>query len=163
MECYVCPSVSGERRISPGATIHDGRYWMVEHAYPTAHPVWLVIVLKRHAEALHELSTDELAELGALQARTVRALAAELGSQKEYIACFSEGEHFQHLHVHVVARPADLPAARSGRVQPARRGTRPSAAAGARARALRRVDRALLCRGGARLASVTPHEAACAG
>jgi diadenosine tetraphosphate (Ap4A) HIT family hydrolase len=114
MECYVCPSVSGERRISPGATIHDGRYWMVEHAYPTAHPGCLVIVLKRHAEALHDLSGDELAELGALQARTVRALAAELGSQKEYIACFSESEHFQHLHVHVVARPADLPTAQRG-------------------------------------------------
>jgi diadenosine tetraphosphate (Ap4A) HIT family hydrolase len=114
MECYVCPSVSGARRISPGATIHDGRYWMVEHAYPTAHPGWLVIVLKRHAEALHELSTAELAELGALQAQTVRALAAVLGSHKEYVACYSEGEHFHHIHVHVVARPADLPPEQRG-------------------------------------------------
>jgi diadenosine tetraphosphate (Ap4A) HIT family hydrolase len=109
MDCYVCSLVAGERRISPGATIHDGAHWMVEHAYPTSHPGWLVIVLKRHAEALHELTVAELAELGALQARTVRALAAVLGSQKEYIACYSEGEHFYHIHVHVVARPADLP------------------------------------------------------
>ncbi|HEY7983998.1 MAG TPA: HIT domain-containing protein [Ktedonobacterales bacterium] len=114
MDCYVCPSVAGTRRISPGATIHDGQYWMVEHAYPTTHPGWLVIVLKRHAEALHELSAAELAELGALQARTVRALAAVLHSQKEYIACYSEGEHFHHLHVHVVARPADLPPQQRG-------------------------------------------------
>jgi diadenosine tetraphosphate (Ap4A) HIT family hydrolase len=114
MDCYSCLSVSGERRISPGATIHDGQHWMVDHAYPTSHPGWLVIVLKRHAEALHELSAAELAELGALQARTVRALAAVLHSQKEYVACFSEGEHFQHIHVHVVARPADLPPEQRG-------------------------------------------------
>jgi diadenosine tetraphosphate (Ap4A) HIT family hydrolase len=114
MDCYSCPSVAGVKRISPGATIHDGAYWMVEHAYPTIHPGWLVIVLKRHAEALHELTAAELAELGALQARTARALAAVLHSQKEYIACFSEGEHFHHVHVHVVARPADLPPEQRG-------------------------------------------------
>ncbi|HEV2238515.1 MAG TPA: HIT domain-containing protein [Ktedonobacterales bacterium] len=114
MDCSVCPSVAGERRISPGATIYDGQFWMVEHAYPTTHPGWLVLVLKRHAEALHELSAAELAELGALQARTVRALAAVLRSQKEYIACYSEGEHFHHIHIHVVARPADLPPERRG-------------------------------------------------
>ena len=49
-ECWSCPSLSGERRISPGPFIHDGRYWMVDHAYPTRLPGWLVLVLKRHAE-----------------------------------------------------------------------------------------------------------------
>ncbi|HEY7094662.1 MAG TPA: hypothetical protein VH393_15880 [Ktedonobacterales bacterium] len=34
-ECWSCLSLSGGRRISPGPFIHEGRYWMVDHAYPT--------------------------------------------------------------------------------------------------------------------------------
>jgi diadenosine tetraphosphate (Ap4A) HIT family hydrolase len=109
MDCYTCRSLSGERRISPGPTIVEGRYWLIEHAYPTRLRGWLVIVLKRHVEALHELSREEFAELSELQALTVRLLHEELGCAKEYMVCFAEAEHFQHIHFHVVAKPRDLP------------------------------------------------------
>ena len=56
MECWTCKSNLGEKRISPGPTIYEGKYWLVEHAYPIKMIGWLVIVLKRHAEALHELT-----------------------------------------------------------------------------------------------------------
>jgi diadenosine tetraphosphate (Ap4A) HIT family hydrolase len=108
MECYSCQNISGERRISPGPTIHEGRFWLVDHAYPCGMQGWLVIVLKRHAEALHELSSAEIAELGLLLEKTGRALHETLGCKKEYVALFAEGEHFNHVHFHVVARPADL-------------------------------------------------------
>jgi hypothetical protein len=30
MECYTCKSISGEKRISPGPTLYDGKFWLVE-------------------------------------------------------------------------------------------------------------------------------------
>ena len=109
MDCYTCLSLSGEHRISPGSTIYEGRYWLIEHAYPTRLMGWLVIVLKRHAAALHEMTREEFVELGELQALAVRLLHEALGSAKEYAVCFAEKEHFQHIHVHVIARSHDLP------------------------------------------------------
>ncbi len=40
---------------------------MVDHAYPTSHLGWLVIVLKRHVEALHELRKEEFVELAEIE------------------------------------------------------------------------------------------------
>ena len=82
---------------------------MIEHAYPSALQGWLVLVLKRHVQALHELSAEEFAELGDLLPRTVQMLRAHLSCEKEYVACFAEAEHFKHVHVHIVPKPHDLP------------------------------------------------------
>jgi diadenosine tetraphosphate (Ap4A) HIT family hydrolase len=109
MECLTCKSNTGEQRISPGPTIYEGEYWMVEHAYPVKRVGWLVIVLKRHAEALHDLSAAEFAELGGLLSLTSHFLSEELHCQKEYISCYGEAEGFPHIHFHVFAKPADLP------------------------------------------------------
>ena len=109
MECLTCKSNSGEQRISPGPTIYEGQYWLVEHAYPIKRVGWLVIVLKRHAEALHDLTPEEFTELGKLQSQITRFLFEELQCQKEYISCYGEAEGFAHIHFHVFAKPADLP------------------------------------------------------
>jgi diadenosine tetraphosphate (Ap4A) HIT family hydrolase len=106
--CRVCQSLSGEKRISPGPSLFDGRYWVVEHAYPVRMTGWLVIVLKRHAEALHELSDGEFEELAALQKRCTQALHELFGCAKEYAICLAESEGFRHLHYHIVARAPDL-------------------------------------------------------
>ncbi len=110
MECWTCRSNTGEKRISPGPTIFEGKYWFLEHAYPVKILGWLVIVLKRHAEALHELTSEEFAELEQIQARIVHVLYEELHCEKEYVVCYAEMEHFHHIHFHVFAKPADLPA-----------------------------------------------------
>jgi diadenosine tetraphosphate (Ap4A) HIT family hydrolase len=112
--CPVCQSLSGEKRISPGPTLHAGRYWVVEHAYPTAMTGWLVIVLKRHAEALHDLSDGELEELAALQKRCALALHEVFGCAKEYAISLAESEGSRHLHYHVVARAPGVPQAPQG-------------------------------------------------
>ena len=109
MECWTCKSNSGEKRISPGPTIFEGKYWFVEHAYPVKRIGWIVIVLKRHAEALHELNAEEFTELAQIQARLIHLLYEELHCEKEYISCYAEMEHFRHIHVHVFAKPHDLP------------------------------------------------------
>lgn len=107
--CYSCQALRGERRISPGQRIYEGMYWTVDHAWPTALVGWVVLVLRRHASALHELTADEFAEMGALLARTTQALQTESGCVKEYLACFAEADHFNHVHIHIVPRAADLP------------------------------------------------------
>jgi diadenosine tetraphosphate (Ap4A) HIT family hydrolase len=108
-ECWSCPSLSGARRISPGPIIQEGRYWVVDHAYPTRLPGWLVLVLKRHAEALHDLSAEETAEMGDLIRRSCLVLREVTGCQKEYVSLYAEAPHFAHLHIHIVPRAADLP------------------------------------------------------
>jgi diadenosine tetraphosphate (Ap4A) HIT family hydrolase len=109
MECWTCKSNTGEKRISPGPTIFEGQYWLVEHAYPVKTIGWLVIVLKRHVEALHELTTEEFAELAPVQAKLTKALFEELHCEKEYISCYAEAEHFYHIHFHVFAKPVNFP------------------------------------------------------
>lgn len=107
--CYSCLANAGTRPISPGTRIYEGMCWNVEHAYPTKLPGWLVLVLKRHAAAVHALSRAELVEMGELLGRVTMLLHAEFGSVKEYISCYAEAEHFNHVHIHVVPRAADLP------------------------------------------------------
>jgi diadenosine tetraphosphate (Ap4A) HIT family hydrolase len=109
MDCYSCKSTSGEKRISPGPTIYEGEYRLGDHAYPCGMVGWLVLVLKRHAEALHELSPEEFTELGKLLSQVAIILHQELGCEKEYIACFGEAAHFNHIHFHVVAKAHNLP------------------------------------------------------
>jgi diadenosine tetraphosphate (Ap4A) HIT family hydrolase len=109
-ECWSCRSNTGEQRISPGPPIHVGEFWQVEHAYPTRLPGWLVIVLRRHADALHEIHPGEFIELAHVLERTVRVLREVVACEKEYVACYAELDHFRHVHFHVVPRAADMPA-----------------------------------------------------
>ncbi|MDQ2809473.1 MAG: HIT family protein [Chloroflexota bacterium] len=108
-ECLTCRSLTGEARISPGPPIHTGRYWVIEHAYPCAMRGWLVLILQRHAEALHELTAEEWVEFADLQRRTVTLLRQTTGCKKEYLAAFTDKPGFPHLHIHLVARSPALP------------------------------------------------------
>ena len=114
MECWSCKSNIGEKRISPGTTIMEGKYWLVEHAYPVKIKGWLVIVLKRHEEALHNLTTNEFEELAQIEAKLTKILYKVLNCEKEYISCYAESDHFYHIHFHVFAKPSDLPSELKG-------------------------------------------------
>jgi diadenosine tetraphosphate (Ap4A) HIT family hydrolase len=107
-ECLTCKSLRGEITLSPGPVIYTGKYWQIEHVAPTAVKGWLVIILKRHALALHELSEEEFLELGILTKASTKILFQAFHCEKEYMACFAEGEGFQHIHVHIIAKPENL-------------------------------------------------------
>lgn len=109
MECLPCQSLSGEKRISPGPIIYSGKYWIVDHAYPTKLLGWLIIVLKRHAESLHDLTKQEFKELAYLLDTTCKRLHEVLNCEKEYISCFSEKQSFKHIHFHVIPKPKSFP------------------------------------------------------
>lgn len=74
--CFTCLSNTGERRISPGKTIYEGQHWLVEHAYPCGLVGWLVIVLRRHAQALHELTVGDMLKVSAEEAVPPEQIAA---------------------------------------------------------------------------------------
>jgi diadenosine tetraphosphate (Ap4A) HIT family hydrolase len=80
--CYSCDSNNGTKRISPGIAIFEGKYWVLEHAYPSGLLGWVVIVLKRHCEELHNLNKDEWIELASIQYELLKAMKTELNISK---------------------------------------------------------------------------------
>jgi diadenosine tetraphosphate (Ap4A) HIT family hydrolase len=124
----------------------------VVHPLPEggAVPGWFVVAPLRHVEQVDALSTAELSALGPLLADLAAVLRAETGAAKVYLSVFAEV--VPHLHVHVVARPNDLP--------PAERGARLFLAEGrapdGEVQDLARRVFARLGGGGARSGSVSP-------
>lgn len=91
----------------PWDSIYRGQYWDLAHAYNTSLLGWLVLIARRHIEALHELTPAEAAELGALLRDVSLALKQSAGCQKTYIMQFAESEEHPHVHFHMVPRMPD--------------------------------------------------------
>ena len=92
--------------------IYQTEFWDVAHAFDTALPGWLVLVLQRHIESLDELTDQEAAELGPLIRRVSLSLRIVVGCVKTYVVQFAEHEDHPHVHFHIVPRMADQPADR---------------------------------------------------
>ena len=109
--CKTCELT--ERRNSGSAPlwdcIHRGQHWDVAHAFNSSLEGWLVLVLQRHAEALHELSEAESMELGSLIRRVSMALREVTGCVKTYVIQFAEHPSHPHVHFHIVPRASDQP------------------------------------------------------
>ena len=107
--CGSCQVVQGKITLTNVPRIHDGDHWIVEHVHPTSVKGWLVVVAKCHRTAIHELSSEEAAELGILLPAVCRALHEVLDTRKEYVFQMAEKDGFDHVHFHVIARLADWP------------------------------------------------------
>jgi diadenosine tetraphosphate (Ap4A) HIT family hydrolase len=99
---------------APGGAPVLRRGPFVVHARPDPSPVpgWFVVAPARHVEQVDALDPDEQSALGPLLAEVAGALRAETPCEKVYVSVFAEV--LKHLHVHVIARPADLPAEERG-------------------------------------------------
>jgi diadenosine tetraphosphate (Ap4A) HIT family hydrolase len=100
--------------VPPWDSIFQTPYWDVVHSYDTALPGWLVLVLRRHAAAVDELTEAEAAELGQLIRRTSVALKVATGCTKTYVMQFADNPEHPHVHFHIVPRMADQPKERNG-------------------------------------------------
>ena len=89
--------------------IQRTQYWDIVHSYNTALPGWLVIVARRHVEAIHELTTAEAAELGVLIRQASVGLRDVTGCLKTYVIQFAEAAEHPHVHFHIGPRMADQP------------------------------------------------------
>jgi diadenosine tetraphosphate (Ap4A) HIT family hydrolase len=110
-QCLTCELVA--RRDAGEAplwdSIHRTAYWDVVHAYNTSLPGWLVLVARRHTEALDKLSEDEALELGTSIRRVSQALKATVHCRKTYLVQFAEHPQHPHVHFHMIPRMADMP------------------------------------------------------
>ena len=116
MDCYTC-ELSARRRAG-NAPLWDNVYqtelWDVAHSYNTALPGWMVLIVRRHIEAVGELTAVESAELGDLIRRVSIALTAVTGCAKTYVVQFAEAADHPHVHFHIIPRMADQPDAWRG-------------------------------------------------
>jgi diadenosine tetraphosphate (Ap4A) HIT family hydrolase len=67
----------------------------------------LFLILKRHAEQLAELTSDEAASLGPLIQNVCAALTEALHPVKIYVASYGEG--VRHIHFHLIPRTLAMP------------------------------------------------------
>lgn len=109
MECQTCRAIAGEISLTNGPRVDLDEHWLVEHCHPVAVVGWLVLVLKRHARALHELTDDEAVALGRWLPALTRAMHEVTRCEVEYVVQFAEGEGFHHVHFHLMARTAAWP------------------------------------------------------
>jgi diadenosine tetraphosphate (Ap4A) HIT family hydrolase len=108
--CQTCELVARRDagKAPPWDRILRTPWWDVVHAFGTSIEGWTVLVLRRHASAVSELTDDEVVELGPLIRDVSRALESSTGCPKTYVAQFAEHPDHPHVHVHVIPRPATL-------------------------------------------------------
>ena len=109
MDCLTCAAGEGRVSLSLVPSLAVTEHWRVEQGHPTKVPGWLVVVLRRHAPALHDLTAEEWADLATVLAAACEAHRRVVGAEKEYVMQFAEAEGHQHVHFHVVPRLAEWP------------------------------------------------------
>jgi diadenosine tetraphosphate (Ap4A) HIT family hydrolase len=114
MDCLVCRNNDQFDVLPARERVAADLHWRVAHAFDTALPGWLVLVPRRHAASIADLSDTEAATLGTWQVRLSRALRDVTGCVKTYVVQFAEQEGFSHVHFHVVPRMPDIPNDRRG-------------------------------------------------
>lgn len=111
--CLACRIVRDAHRPPGGVIWRLGGLAVHALADPTPLPGWLVVTSERHARAWYDLEAGELAALGEVAARVMRAQQAALGA--EHVYAFAIGDLLHHFHLHLVPRYADTPARLRGR------------------------------------------------
>ena len=116
VDCYTCElTLQRDNGVAQlWDNIYRTQYWDVVHSYNTGLPGWLVLVIRRHVEAIDEMNDDEASELGVLLRKVSLALRAVTGCRKTCVLQFAEHPRHPHVHVHVVPRMADQPEERRG-------------------------------------------------
>lgn len=112
--CKSCQAIQGHLSLTNVPRILETPHWIVEHIYPTSILGWLVLVINRHAAAVHDLTPDESRSLGEMTVLLCRALHDVLQTEKEYVAQWAEGPGFQHVHFHIIPRGPAWPEALKG-------------------------------------------------
>jgi len=106
-DCPECRVATGE--LLPRGLASLRRAGFLLHPKLEAPPVpgWFVVAPERHVEQIDALTPAELQALGPLVAATSAALRAGTPCARVYVCVFAE--LLPHFHVHVIARPPELP------------------------------------------------------
>lgn len=106
--CAECAIVKGGILPRGKPALSRGVFVVHPRAEDAAVPGWMIIAPVRHVEQWDDLSPREQTELGTLIGVVTEALRAETDAEKIYVNVFAEV--LAHLHVHVIARTAEVPA-----------------------------------------------------
>ena len=109
--CKTCQLVS-ERDLGKAPLwdcIYRTGHWDVVHSYNSSLAGWLVLVARRHIEAIAELTPEEALECGTLLRQVSIALQKVTGCEKTYVIQFAEHPEHPHVHFHVIPRMIDQP------------------------------------------------------
>ncbi len=110
-QCLTCELVA--HRDAGQAPFWDSFYrtehWDLVHAYNTSLPGWLVLVARRHIEALDKLTEEEALEMGVLIRHVSQGLKTAVACRKTYVVQFAEAAEHPHVHFHIIPRMADQP------------------------------------------------------
>ena len=112
--CRTCQAETGEVSLTNAPRLVETTHWRIERVHPCSIPGWMVVVLRRHAAAIHELSETEWTDLTTLLRALSLAMREVLAAEKEYVIQFAEAAGHAHVHFHVVARTADWPVSQTG-------------------------------------------------
>ena len=104
--CHSCERIidRDQGNAPPWDNIYRSEHWDVAHAYNSSWLGWTVLVLRRHVEAISDLSADEAADLGMLLQQVSQALKRHTGCSKTYVMQFAEAAIHPHVHFHVAPR-----------------------------------------------------------
>jgi histidine triad (HIT) family protein len=110
-DCLVCQEIAGELPVPGGLVWHD-ELAVAFHVPPLSgrgdpYLGHLLVVTRRHAAGLAELSEDEGAAIGRGAALLARALAAVAGATLVHSAV--AGTNASHFHLHLLPRYAETP------------------------------------------------------
>jgi diadenosine tetraphosphate (Ap4A) HIT family hydrolase len=94
------------RRTQQAAMIHDDGDFFIEASRECAVPGYLVLRLKGGTTSLAELEPEKARSLGAMLARTAKAIDAAVGADRVYVLSFCEVD--RRLHFHLFPRTAWL-------------------------------------------------------
>lgn len=101
--CNLCEMNADVDRLPLYERLYLDESWRVAHGWSSL-PGWLVVALRRHAEALDELTDHEAESLGRLLKAASVALKRAVGCRKTYVILFAEHPLYPHVHLHVVPR-----------------------------------------------------------
>ena len=106
--CLTCRTLDGEIN-PPGGFVYDDGLWVVFLAARPIHvPGQGFIALKRHCEAIGELTDAEAQALGRVIHVTARAYEHAMQPVRVHFGLYAES--VKHLHLHITPRMAHMPA-----------------------------------------------------
>jgi diadenosine tetraphosphate (Ap4A) HIT family hydrolase len=101
--CHTCELNADTAVLPLRERLYLDDYWRVAHGWSSL-PGWLVVALRRHVEAVDELTPEEAEALGPIIRAASVALKQSVGCEKTYVVLFTEHPRYPHLHLHIVPR-----------------------------------------------------------
>jgi diadenosine tetraphosphate (Ap4A) HIT family hydrolase len=87
--CHICELNAEGDRLPFSERLYVNDNWRVAHGRSSL-PGWLVVALRRHAQAIDQLTAQEAEELGSILRAAGIALKRIVGCEKTYVMLFAE-------------------------------------------------------------------------